>query len=106
MSGTYAKFQQLVNAEEYFEFFELPYDLQFVNINRLHILQKFSTLIKAIDAESPDLSETDKLDQYRDALMKAYDTFTTSSPLTEKLFKVFHEKRQNVVLLSEIGSEQ
>ncbi len=105
MSGTYAEFQQLVNAEEYFEFFELDYELQFVNINRLHILQKFSTLIRAIDAESPDLSEAAKLEKYRVALAQAYDTFTTSSPLNEKLFKVFHEKQQNVVLLSEIGSE-
>jgi nitrogenase-stabilizing/protective protein len=105
MSGTLAQFQQLVNAEDYLEFFELTYDSQFVNVNRLHILQKFSTLIKAIDAETPDLSEAAKLERYQAALVEAYDTFTTSSPLTEKLFKVFNDKQQNVVLLSEIGGE-
>ncbi|HAO11550.1 MAG TPA: nitrogenase stabilizing/protective protein [Planktothrix sp. UBA8407] len=105
MSGTLAQFQQLVNAEDYLEFFELTYDPQFVNVNRLHILKKFSTLIKAIDAEAPDLSESAKLERYQAALVEAYDTFTTSSPLTEKLFKVFNDKQQNVVLLSEIGSE-
>lgn len=104
MCRTLAQFNQLVNAEEYFEFFELPYDPQFVNINRLHILQKFSTLIKAIDAESA-LSATEKLDRYRVALEQAYTTFTTSSPLDEKLFKVFNDKPQNVVMLSEIGAE-
>lgn len=102
MSRTLAEFNQLVNAEEYFEFFELPYDPPFVNVNRLHILQKFATLIRAID---PSLSESEMLDRYRVALEQAYRTFTTSSPLDEKLFKVFNDKPQNVVLLSEIGAD-
>jgi nitrogenase-stabilizing/protective protein len=104
MSGTLAEFSQLVNAEEYFEFFQLPYDPQFVNVNRLHILQKFASLIKSTDSE-PDLSEPEKLERYRTALQQAYDTFVTSSPLDEKLFKVFNDKPQNVVMLSEIGAE-
>jgi nitrogenase-stabilizing/protective protein len=105
MSGTLAQFARLVNAEDYLNFFELPYDAQFVNVNRLHILQKFSSFIKSIDAEFPDLNEAEKLERYRAALQEAYDTFTTSSPLDEKLFKVFNEKPQNVVMLSEIGSD-
>jgi nitrogenase-stabilizing/protective protein len=105
MSGTLAEFKQLVNAEEYLEFFNLAYDQQFVNVNRLHILQKFATLLKAIDAESSDLSDAEKLERYQAALEQAYNTFTTSSPLDEKLFKVFNDKPQNVVLLSEIGSD-
>jgi len=105
MGGTLVQFNQLVNAEEYFEFFELPYDPQFVNVNRLHILQKFSTLIKAIASDAPELNESEKLTLYRGALQQAYNTFTTSTPLDEKLFKVFNDKPQNVVLLSEIGSD-
>lgn len=105
MSKTLAEFNQLVNAEEYLDFFELPYDPQFVNVNRLHILQKFSSFIKTIDLEAPDLSEPEKLERYRVALEQAYDTFITSSPLNEKLFKVFNDKPQGVVLLSEVGSD-
>ncbi len=103
MSKTLAEFEQLVDAEQYFEFFNLPYDPQFVNVNRLHILQKFSKAIKAINAESPELSPERKLERYQVALQEAYNTFVTSSPLQEKLFKVFNDKPQNVVLLSEIG---
>ncbi len=105
MRQTLAEFNQLVNAEDYLGFFALPYDAQFVNINRLHILQKFSKLIKRIDSEAPELSEAEKLARYQTALQEAYNTFTTSSPLDQKLFKVFNEKPQNVVLLSEIGSD-
>jgi nitrogenase-stabilizing/protective protein len=105
MGRTLAEFNQLVNAEEYLEFFELSYDPQFVNVNRLHILQKFSTLIKAIASEFPELNDSEKLERYRTALQEAYNTFTTSSPLDEKLFKVFNDKPQGVVLLSEIGAD-
>jgi nitrogenase-stabilizing/protective protein len=103
MNITLAEFDRLTDAEQYFEFFKLPYDPQFVNVNRLHILQKFSQLVKQINAKSPDLSEAEKLDRYRQALEQAYDVFTTSSPLEQKLFKVFNEKPQNVVLLNEIS---
>jgi nitrogenase-stabilizing/protective protein len=105
MGKTLAEFNQLVNAEDYLDFFELDYDPQFVNVNRLHILQKFSSLMKEIEAASPNLSDAEKLAQYQAALKQAYNTFTTSSPLDEKLFKVFNDKPQNVVLLSEIGSD-
>ncbi|MBE9019336.1 nitrogenase stabilizing/protective protein [Chroococcidiopsis sp. CCALA 051] len=100
-----AQFQQIVDAEQYFEFFGLPYDAQFVNVNRLHILQKFSNYIKAIDRDSPDLNDEEKLGQYRHALQQAYDVFLASKPVEQKLFKVFNEKPQNVVLLTEIGTD-
>ncbi|MCS6813152.1 MAG: nitrogenase-stabilizing/protective protein NifW [Cyanobacteria bacterium] len=103
MVKTLAQFQQLVNAEDYLNFFELAYDPQVVNVNRLHILQKFSTLIKDIDVASA--SESDVLAQYKAALEQAYTTFTIASAQDEKLFKVFKEKPANVVMLSEIGSE-
>ncbi|TAF20958.1 MAG: nitrogenase stabilizing/protective protein, partial [Nostocales cyanobacterium] len=38
MSGTLAEFKKIVEAEAYFQFFNLPYDQHFVNVNRLHIL--------------------------------------------------------------------
>ncbi|GAB4374566.1 MAG: nitrogenase-stabilizing/protective protein NifW [Elainellaceae cyanobacterium] len=103
MSRTLADFSQLLEAEQYFDFFELPYDPQLVNVNRLHILQKFSNLIKERAPELRQLGEAETLNQYRLALQQAYALFLTSNPLEQKLFKVFNEKPQNVVLLSELG---
>ena len=40
------EFKKLVDAEEFFIFFNLPYDQKFVNVNRLHILKKFSQTLK------------------------------------------------------------
>jgi nitrogenase-stabilizing/protective protein len=102
MAETLTAFNQLTDAEQYFEFFGLPYDPQLVNINRLHILKQFSNSIKQIDREFPELSDEERLSQYRAALVRAYDVFITSNSLEQKLFKVFHEKPQNVVLLGDI----
>lgn len=98
------QFNQISEAENYFEFFELPYDPNVVNVNRLHILQKFSQLVRAVD-EDKTLSEGAKLEAYRNALQTAYDLFLNSSAVEQKLFKVFQDKPKNVVMLSDIGQE-
>jgi nitrogenase-stabilizing/protective protein len=103
MTGTLAAFNQLTDAEQYFEFFELPYDPQTVNINRLHILKRFANAIREIDDTFPNLSEAEALNHYRAALIQSYDLFLTSNALEQKLFKVFNEKPKGVVMLSEIN---
>jgi nitrogenase-stabilizing/protective protein len=103
MSNTLAEFNQLVDAEQYFEFFGLPYDPQIVNVNRLHILRKFSNLMREKAPDLAGLSEADTLKQYRLAFQQAYEVFLSSNSLEQKLFKVFNQKPHNVVLLSELG---
>lgn len=103
MTLTLAEFNQLKDAEEYFEFFQLAYDPKVVNVNRLHILKQFSQYLREIDANAADLNEAEKLQQYQAALVQAYEVFLTSTSLETKLFKVFHEKPQNVVLLTDIN---
>ena len=105
MTGTIAEFKQLVDAEEFFKFFDMSYDVEVVNVNRLHILKKFSQYMKEIDDNSPDLSQEEKLNQYSLALQKAYQVFIDSTPHEQKLFKVFNDKPKNVVTLTEITSD-
>ena len=95
MSWDYEKFVQLSDAEEYFEFFQLPYDQKVINVNRLHILNKFSEFIQQIDENNPELSNSEKLSIYHDALEQAYQIFLDSTPLEQKLFKVFKQKPKN-----------
>jgi nitrogenase-stabilizing/protective protein len=101
-SKTLTAFQNLVNAEDYLQFFDIEYDCEFVNINRLHILKQFSLLIKEVDKVFPDVNETEKLEKYRLALEEAYQVFQTSSPLETKLFKVFQTKPKNFISLDEL----
>lgn len=104
MTGTLAEFNQIIDAEQYFEFFGLDYDPVTVNVNRLHILKKFSNEIRQVNA-LPELSDAERLQQYREALVNSYALFLTSSGVEQKLFKVFHDKPKNVVMLSEIGTD-
>lgn len=105
MTQALSDFQKIVDAEEYFQFFQLPFDPQVVNVNRLHILKKFSQYMTEIDETYPNIEPQEKLDKYRDALIKSYELFLTSTGVEQKLFKVFNEKPKNVVLLSEIQTD-
>ena len=105
MTQSLSEFNKLVNAEDYFQFFELPYDQKIVNVNRLHILQKFSEYIKEIDKNNSELNESERLGKYREALDNAYQLFIESTPQEQKLFKVFHQKPKNVIKLTEIDSD-
>lgn len=102
ITPTLDQFHQLHDAEAYLEFFGLPYDPQIVNVNRLHILRKFSQLIQAEDNSQ---SEAALLNAYRVALQNAYSLFVTSNSVEQKLFKVFQDKPKNIVMLSDIALE-
>lgn len=102
MTLTLIDFNRLTTAEDYLEYFKIDYDPSFVNINRLHILKKFSELIREVDKQFSELTETEKLEKYREALQQAYEVFLTSSPLETKLFKVFQEKPNNIVMLNDL----
>ena len=102
LTRTLAQFNQLKDAEDYFQFFGLAYDPQVVNVNRLHILRKFAHLVQDEDKSQP---EEQRLHAYRQALQTAYDLFLTSSSVEQKLFKVFQDRPKNVVMLSDISVE-
>ncbi|MEO0406699.1 MAG: nitrogenase-stabilizing/protective protein NifW [Cyanobacteria bacterium P01_A01_bin.135] len=102
MSQTLAIFNTLSTAEDYLNFFGISYDPKVVNINRLHILRKFSQSSQSIDINQ---SEQKILDEYRQRLQNAYNLFLTSTSVEQKLFKVFQTRPKNVVMLSEVGVE-
>jgi nitrogenase-stabilizing/protective protein len=84
---------RLVDAEDFLDLFEIPYDPQVVRVNRLHILKKFALLKAEIDRDgdraggglAPDVRFT----RYQEAKRSAYATFLVSTGPQEKLFKVF-----------------
>ena len=97
-----SQFNQLNDAEEYFQFFGLSYDPQVVNVNRLHILRKFSQFVQEVDTNQ---SEAELLAAYSQELRNAYDLFLTSNSVEQKLFKVFQDRPSNVVMVSDIEVE-
>lgn len=91
------EYRKLVDAEDYFRFFDIVYDPRVVSVNRLHILRKFGELCAAIDGEWPiEASGAKKKEAYRTALAAAYDTFLSRTAQDEKLFKVFRQDSSGI----------
>ena len=88
-SSSYLAMQDLSTAEEFLELFDIPYEPGIVQVNRLHILQRFHDYIEANTAELP-ADEDGQRTFYRAWLARAYQDFVESDAHTEKVFKVFH----------------
>ena len=81
--------QDLATAEEFLEFFGIAYEPGIVQVNRLHILQRFHDYIETNTSALP-VDERGQRAFYRDWLARAYQDFVESDARTEKVFKVFH----------------
>ncbi|OIR07846.1 nitrogenase-stabilizing/protective protein NifW [mine drainage metagenome] len=79
--------EELVSAEDFLNYFDIEYDLSVVQVNRLHILQRFHDYLGK--AAMPD-DEAAQRAVYVTLLTRAYQDFVKSDALTEKVFKVFH----------------
>lgn len=80
--------EELVSAEDFLEFFDIPFDIPVVQVNRLHIMQRYHDyLAQAGDLDSHE--EEARYNIFRQLLARAYQDFVDSDALTEKVFKVF-----------------
>lgn len=80
---------ELESAEDFLVYFDVPFDPSIVNVNRLHILQRFHDYLKRYAVELP-VDESEQREVYRSWLTRAYSDFVESDALTEKVFAVFH----------------
>lgn len=83
--------EDLVSAEDFLEFFEVPYEPSVVHVNRLHILQRFHDYMAK---QAPNLPPEDEAKRgiYRLWLERAYKDFVESDSITEKVFAVFQNQ--------------
>ncbi|ABM37620.1 MULTISPECIES: nitrogenase stabilizing/protective protein NifW [Polaromonas] len=99
MENFLQQLKTLSSAEDFMQYFGVPFDQKVMNISRLHILKRFFQYLRQ---ETP-LAQTDELQMftaYRALLTKAYGDFVTSTPAQEKVFKVFQDTdgKQHVTL--------
>jgi nitrogenase-stabilizing/protective protein len=90
MENFLQRLQQLSSAEDFLQFFAVPYDQSVVNVSRLHILKRFFQYIRQQQPTSQD-GELAMFSSYRSMLQKAYGDFVVSTPAQEKVFKVFQD---------------
>lgn len=90
MSELFKQMTSFSAAEEFLDYFQVPFEQSVVNVNRLHILKRFNQYLRA----TPGTSEMD--DETlggvcKELLTKAYQDFVRSTPAQEKVFKVFQD---------------
>jgi nitrogenase-stabilizing/protective protein len=77
-------------AEEFLDYFQVPYEQSIVNVNRLHILKRFNQYLRQTPGTSEMDDETLRV-VCKELLAKAYEDFVRSTPAQEKVFKVFQD---------------
>lgn len=90
MNDLTTRLKALSSANEFLEFFGIPYDERVVNVNRLHILKRFYQYLHQADGLG-ELDEVGLFSRYRELLARAYQDFVHSNAATEKVFKVFQD---------------
>jgi nitrogenase-stabilizing/protective protein len=91
--------EELESAEDFLQYFELPYDAPVVHVNRLHILQRFHDYLGNGAVHMPENEEAQRA-IYKELLARAYQDFVESDAQTEKVFKVFKMAEPQTVFIS------
>lgn len=81
---------QLSAAEDFFLFFLLPYEQSVLNVCRLHIMRRMGQYLARTDFGA--MTDDEIFLHARLQLKQAYLDFVASSPVEEKVFKVFKDK--------------
>ncbi len=88
--------QALSSAEDFLDYFGINFEASILNVNRLHILQRFHDYMSS--APLPE-EEGERRDFYKDFLQSAYDDFINSDAKTEQVFKVFRRQAPQKVFV-------
>ncbi len=78
--------EDLVSAEDFLDYFEIPFDQTIVHTYRLHILSRYHEYISKADLPE---DQAERREQYKSMLIKAYDDFVNSDAKTEKALKIY-----------------
>ena len=76
----------LVSAEDFLDYFGIPFDARIVQVKRLHILQRYHDYLAKQEAGKPP-----EYAAWRAWLLRAYEDFVGSSAQQEKVFAVFRK---------------
>lgn len=102
MNDVLTTLQKLSAAEEFFDFFAIPYEPAVMHVNRLHILKRFNQYMARSERKIEELPTDEQYQTCRELLIKAYEDFVRSTPAQEKVFKVFQEAEGGQVTLDSL----
>ncbi|NMG73361.1 nitrogenase-stabilizing/protective protein NifW [Aromatoleum diolicum] len=92
MSALVEDMKRLESAEDFLDYFAIPYDAAVVHVSRLHILKRFYQYL-ATRGGVEGLPPASAHAACRDMLATAYGDFIASNGIEQKVFKVFQTAR-------------
>jgi nitrogenase-stabilizing/protective protein len=84
-----ADLEKLHAAEDFFSYLNVDFDPALVRVSRLHILKRMGKYLAEKDFSGA--SEDAIFAGARETLFQAYQDFTASKPIDERVFKVLQE---------------
>lgn len=91
-TGVLDHIAKLSSAEDIFTYLLLPFEQEVMNVSRLHIMKRFGAYLRSLDAAGK--TEEEVFLEARQKLKQAYGDFIESTPLREKVFKVFRDEEE------------
>ncbi|MCP5448374.1 MAG: nitrogenase-stabilizing/protective protein NifW [Chromatiaceae bacterium] len=83
---------ELSSAEDFLDYFGVVYEPSVVQVNRLHILQRFHDYLDGV-GQMPE-KDLERRALFAGLLNSAYSDFVQSDARTERVFKVFQVREQ------------
>lgn len=93
-NGVLEHISKLSSAEDIFTYMLLPYEQSVLNVSRLHIMKRLGQYLR--DADFTGMDEEAIFLATRQHLKQAYVDFVESTPLKEKVFKVFKDEEEKL----------
>lgn len=87
--------EALESAEDFLEYFCIEHEPAVVQVNRLHILQRFHDYLSAGRLPAEDHL---RRELYQELLQSAYNDFVHSNARTEKVFNVFKAQKTQILI--------
>lgn len=89
--------EELSSAEDFLDYFGIQYDVKTVQVNRLHILQRFHNYL----AQAAEPEQGNAFGVYGGWLEQAYVDFVGSSAQEQKVLRVFSQPEPGFVSLDD-----
>ena len=90
------EFEDLETAEDFLSYLGVAYERRVVDVNRLHILQRFHTYLAADTGLEGITDDADLAARHRTHLERAYHDYVASSGVAEKTFKVHQQQAERM----------
>lgn len=84
----------LVDAEDFLNFFQVPFNSKIVKVVRLHLLKQFRTYLEKEQLLESNPNDSDVWEKQRKLLIQAYQDFVNTEPSWPNTVSAFQQANQ------------